>query len=277
MKKSRFLTAALLGLTLGFAHVPDTGVAESLRVVKRGTSSTLSVPMNRAVVVESDSPFAELSIANPQIADISSLSDRTIYVLGKSPGMTTLTLLDANGQLITNVDVRVAPDISEFKERLRQILPGETIEVDSFGQRDHSWGTRDWWTYSWSWMSGWLDDGTRFHGTSVHLDGLDLYGTGYIQVPARSATGAGDGDDPAWTVTGVDVVGHHETFGANGLPASGRWQVGELDLAVQPVAFAPVGIAGTDGRYSRFPRAWCRFETTDGRRGDGWVEWNYPS
>ena len=74
MKKSRFLTAALLGLTLGFAHVPDTGVAESLRVVKRGTSSTLSVPMNRAVVVESDSPFAELSIANPQIADISSLS-----------------------------------------------------------------------------------------------------------------------------------------------------------------------------------------------------------
>jgi len=129
MKKSSFLTAALLGLTIGFANIPDTGVAETLRVVKRGTSSKLSVPMNRAVVVESDVPFAELSIANPAIADISSLSDRTIYVLGKSPGLTTLTLLDANGQLITNVDVRVAADISEFKERLRQILPGEKIEV----------------------------------------------------------------------------------------------------------------------------------------------------
>jgi len=129
MKTSRFLTAALLGLTVGLAHVPDVGYAETLRVVKRGTSSTLNVPMNRAVVVESDAPFAELSIANPAIADISSLSDRTIYVLGKSPGLTTLTLLDANGQLITNVDVRVAADISEFKERLRQILPGERIEV----------------------------------------------------------------------------------------------------------------------------------------------------
>jgi pilus assembly protein CpaC len=73
--------------------------------------------MNRAVVVESDTAFAELSIANPGIADISSLSDRTIYVLGKAPGMTTLTLLDAAGQLITNVDVRVAPDNTEFKER----------------------------------------------------------------------------------------------------------------------------------------------------------------
>jgi pilus assembly protein CpaC len=87
--------------------------------------------MNRAVVVESDVPFAELSIANPAIADISSLSDRTIYVLGKSPGLTTLTLLDATGKLITNVDVRVAPDLSEFKERLQQILPNEKIDVRS--------------------------------------------------------------------------------------------------------------------------------------------------
>jgi pilus assembly protein CpaC len=118
-----------VGLTLGFAQLPVAAQAETLTVVKRGTASTLNVPMNRAVVVESDVPFAELSIANPSIADISSLSDRTIYVLGKSPGLTTLTLLDANGQLITNVDVRVAADVSEFKERLRQILPGEKIEV----------------------------------------------------------------------------------------------------------------------------------------------------
>lgn len=129
MKTSRLFMSALVGLTVGFIQVPQFGQAENLRIVQRGTSSTLSVPMNRAVVVESDQPFAQLSIANPAIADISSLSDRTIYVLGKSPGLTTLTLLDANGQLITNVDVRVAADISEFKERLRQILPGEKIDV----------------------------------------------------------------------------------------------------------------------------------------------------
>lgn len=133
MKIDRFLKAALLGLTVGIAPVaitsPMIAHAENLRVVKKGVETILNVPMNRAVVVESDVPFSELSIANPGIADISSLSDRTIYVLGKSPGLTTLTLLDASGQLITNVDVRVAADVSEFKERLRQILPGEQIEV----------------------------------------------------------------------------------------------------------------------------------------------------
>jgi pilus assembly protein CpaC len=100
-----------------------------LRVMRGAASSALNVPMNRAVVVESDTPFAELSIANPGIADISSLSDRTIYVLGKEPGRTTLTLLGADGRLITNVEVHVTPDIAEFKERLEQILPGENIEV----------------------------------------------------------------------------------------------------------------------------------------------------
>ena len=122
--------AALLGLSLAVSPIAmSAGMADNLRVVRKATESTLSVPMNRAVVVESDTAFAELSIANPAIADISSLSDRTIYVLGKAPGLTTLTLLDANGRLITNVNVRVAADISEFKERLRQILPGEKIEV----------------------------------------------------------------------------------------------------------------------------------------------------
>jgi len=133
MKIDRFMKAALVGLSLSVMPLalsaPAPAFADTLRVVKKGTNSTLDVPMNRAVVVESDIPFAELSIANPGIADISSLSDRTIYVLGKSPGMTTLTLLDASGQLITNVNVRVASDVTEFKDRLRQILPGEKIEV----------------------------------------------------------------------------------------------------------------------------------------------------
>ncbi|WP_299603671.1 type II and III secretion system protein family protein [uncultured Tateyamaria sp.] len=129
MKIDGFFKAALLGLCFAAGPIVEVAQAENLRVVRKSTDSTLSVPMNRAVVVESETAFAELSIANPAIADISSLSDKTIYVLGKAPGLTTLTLLDANGRLITNVNVRVSADISEFKERLRQILPGEKIEV----------------------------------------------------------------------------------------------------------------------------------------------------
>ena len=128
MKISTLARAALLGLSVIFTTVPHAG-AETLRVMTGGISSKLNVPMNRAVVVESDVVFAELSIANAAIADISTLSDRTIYVLGKEPGRTTLTLLGADGGLIANVEVRVTPDVSELKERLREVLPSEQIEV----------------------------------------------------------------------------------------------------------------------------------------------------
>ncbi len=121
------ITAALLAATGGTFAAP--ALAENLKILEGATSTVLEVPMNRAVVVESDQPFAELSIANPGIADISTLSDRSIYVLGKAPGRTTMTLLGPEGKLITNVDVQVSLDVAEFKERLQQILPNEKVEV----------------------------------------------------------------------------------------------------------------------------------------------------
>lgn len=128
MKLRGLLMAGLLACA-SMAACPGAVMAQNLSIMKGSANGPLQVPMNRAVVVESDTPFAELSVANPGIADISTLSDKTIYVLGKTPGRTTMTLLTQDGKLISNVEVQVTPDIEEFKERLQQILPVERIEV----------------------------------------------------------------------------------------------------------------------------------------------------
>lgn len=127
--KFKSLAVALLTVTGLVLAQPAPGFAQTVRVINGDSASTLRVPMNRAVVVETENPFAELSIANPGIADISTLSDRSIYVLGKTPGRTTLTILGLDGNLVSNVEVQVTPDIAEFRERLRQILPNEKVEV----------------------------------------------------------------------------------------------------------------------------------------------------
>ena len=128
MKLRSLWTAGALGLALATTSLTPVA-AQTLTIMKGTATAPLEVPMNRAVVVESDTAFAELSVANPGIADISTLSDKTIYVLGKTPGRTTMTLLTQDGKLISNVEVYVTPDIEEFKQRLQQILPGERIEV----------------------------------------------------------------------------------------------------------------------------------------------------
>ena len=69
MKKLNTLRAAFLGCAVLFTASVAPAHADTLRIVRSGSSSTLPIPMNRAVVVESDVPFAELSIANPSIAE----------------------------------------------------------------------------------------------------------------------------------------------------------------------------------------------------------------
>lgn len=134
MSHGRFLNLARAGLMLMLgaavpagAQVADAAGQQTLAIQRGVTSSALELTTNSAVAVESERPFAELSIANPGIADISTLSDRSIYVLGKNPGRTTLMLMGADGQVLTVVDILVTPDITELKARLTQILPGEDI------------------------------------------------------------------------------------------------------------------------------------------------------
>jgi pilus assembly protein CpaC len=132
MKLNTLLSTGLLGLSLSImSTTPVLAQAKKnvVRVTSNQTSESIVVPLNRAIVLEADQSFAELSVANPGIADIATLSDRTIYVLGKTPGRTTLTLLGADGRLITNVNIVVNPDLAELKELINEIMPGEKLEV----------------------------------------------------------------------------------------------------------------------------------------------------
>jgi hypothetical protein len=149
-----------------------------------------------------------------------------------------------------------------------EVLVGqERIEVDGVGQRDHSWGVRDWWSYGWCWTSAALEDGTRVHATHATADDEPLFAIGYVQPPGGP-------------LQGTHSVDRGQELGREGLPTSGWVAVdaGEagVRLDVEPVAFAPVGLHAPDGRVSRFPRALCRFTAADGRTGVGWTEWNQP-
>jgi hypothetical protein len=123
---------------------------------------------------------------------------------------------------------------------------------------------RDWWQFGWVWTAGALEDGTRFHSARIRVPGLEDYAPGYVQ--------AADG-----TRTQIERCLADEVLGADGLPTEATFTCGELELAIEPVAFSPVHLIDEhDGRTGRFPRALCRFRAADGRTGVGWTEWNQP-
>ena len=182
--------------------------------------------------------------------------------------------LDAAEQVDLGLDLewRTAGGVYPYKDLPRYEIPcrvsgtarlGQQIfEISGWGERDHSWGERDWWTVSWLWSSGRLADGTAFHGMQANIG----FAIGW----------------PSFVVTTAGQLGHrsgfaaHTEFGADGLPAKSRLLVPGAPMEAVPVAFAPVAMTSPDGRRSRFPRALCRFTTDDGRVGYGWTEWNQP-
>jgi len=136
----------------------------------------------------------------------------------------------------------------------------EHVELTGFGQRDHSWGVRDWWQFGWVWTAGRLDDNTRFHGSDIRIPDIDV-GFGYLQR---------DGE-----CRGTNGVHASEEVDGEGFAKSGRIAIDDLELGIEPIAFAPALLAW-EGRVSRFPRAMCAFTAADGRKGLGWTEWNQP-
>lgn len=131
------------------------------------------------------------------------------------------------------------------------------------GQRDHSWGVRDWWSMDWVWSALHLDDGTHLHGVDIRIPGAPPIGIGYVQREGAP-------------LVELQTVQARETFGDNGLPLQTTLTLapGDVTATVDVRGHAPVLLRSSDGRVSHFPRAWVDVTTADGRRGVGWVEWN---
>jgi hypothetical protein len=136
----------------------------------------------------------------------------------------------------------------------------EEIAFAGPGQRDHSWGARDWWAVDWMWSALHLDDGTHTH--AVGVPAMPGVGVGYVQRGGE--------------VIEIESVTATERVADDGLIAEPRIVCGppELDLEIEPVGWGALLLIAPDGRVSHFPRAMVRVSAADGRAGSGWVEWN---
>ena len=96
-----------------------------------GNSRVLQVPLYKSRLVEIGHPAKRVSVGNPEVADILILRSDQLYVVGKKLGSTNVLLWDGSNHLIDTVDVEVTHDLDGLKEKLHQLLPGESINVHS--------------------------------------------------------------------------------------------------------------------------------------------------
>ena len=103
--------------------VDAQGTADSKAVASE--AQRLELGVGKSKVVDLTTSIKRASLANPEVADTVVLSPKQIYLTGKAIGVTTLTLWKENGELFSVFDITVTPDLSQLREQLHQMLPGE--------------------------------------------------------------------------------------------------------------------------------------------------------
>lgn len=111
------LTAVPAALAQNYYSTSDAGLH----------AGQLDVPLNKSQVLTVDRPFAKAMIGSEEIADIMPITNRSLYVLGKKMGTTSLTVYDNANNVISVVDVAVGPDIVSLRRQLSELIPGEQI------------------------------------------------------------------------------------------------------------------------------------------------------
>jgi pilus assembly protein CpaC len=85
--------------------------------------------VGKSVILASSEPVKRVSLGTPEgiteIAVAMVLTPRQIYLTGKNPGVTNLTIWGTTGKISAVMDLEVSPDISRLKEMIQKIMPEE--------------------------------------------------------------------------------------------------------------------------------------------------------
>ena len=84
----------------------------------------MSLTIGKSTLVRLPAPISRISVGNPAVADVTLISSRELYLLGKTYGSTNVILWSRKGPT-TIIDVAVGIDSAALQGRLRDLLPGE--------------------------------------------------------------------------------------------------------------------------------------------------------
>jgi pilus assembly protein CpaC len=127
MANNAWRNAALAAACVAAVAIAQPASAQAVSLAEGVHAGELDVPVNKSQVLRTDRAYAKALIGNPEIADVLPLTDRSIYVLGKKAGTTSLTLYDRSSRLIAVLDVVVGPDVTTLKRQLSELMPGNDI------------------------------------------------------------------------------------------------------------------------------------------------------
>ncbi|AZO49033.1 MAG: type II and III secretion system protein family protein [Mesorhizobium sp.] len=119
------LSCALLSLS-PVAHAADRRIDVSNPTIHR-----IFVPVSQSVTIQVNSTLGDIVVGDEKIADAQPMTDKTLYVIGKGVGTTTVNLFSEDKRSLGTLQVEVGQDVSDMAAAIRQVAPRARIEIGS--------------------------------------------------------------------------------------------------------------------------------------------------
>ncbi|WP_431523410.1 type II and III secretion system protein family protein [Mesorhizobium captivum] len=89
------------------------------------------VPVSQSATIQVNATLGDIVVGDEKIADAQPMTDKTLYVIGKSVGTTTVNLFSEDKRSLGTIQIEVGQDVSDMAVAIRQVAPKARIEIGS--------------------------------------------------------------------------------------------------------------------------------------------------
>ncbi len=126
--RAAYLIAAILSTGL---MLQPAALAQTAPNTSAAQAGGIGLPVGGSHILRFDRPVGRVFLGDSEVADVIALTDRSIYVLGREAGTSSLTVME-RGQRSTPIatyTIQVGVDALGLRRTLHEVMPDEDVEV----------------------------------------------------------------------------------------------------------------------------------------------------
>jgi pilus assembly protein CpaC len=129
------LIAAMLVALAGGLLAGEAQAERAIQIGGAKRTATVTVYIGKSEDVRTDTSFVDITVGDPDVADVNPLTDRALSILGKKNGTTRVSVYAEGKKLIGVFDVEVIYDTSLLQTEIRRRFPHAGLRVSAVNGR----------------------------------------------------------------------------------------------------------------------------------------------
>ncbi|WP_296740492.1 type II and III secretion system protein family protein [Mesorhizobium sp.] len=89
------------------------------------------VPVSQSVTIQVNATLGDIVVGDEKIADAQPMTDKSLYIIGKAVGTTTVNLFSDDKRSLGAIQIEVGQDVGDMAAAIRQVAPKARIEIGS--------------------------------------------------------------------------------------------------------------------------------------------------